>query len=79
MASYSRCSREVLGEGEGEGEGREGREEATKGEEGGGRERKEGKGRGEKRGEKEESRRKKQCRSPTLPALHGSVLGDSHF
>ena len=29
MASYSRCSREVLEEGEGE--GREGREEATKG------------------------------------------------
>ena len=38
MASYSRCSREVLEEGEGE--GREGREKATKGEE------------GEKRGEK---------------------------
>ena len=38
MASYSRCSREVLGEEEGE--GREGREESTKGEE------------GEKRGEK---------------------------
>ena len=46
------------GRGEGEGEGREGREEATKGEEGGGRERKEGEREGgEKRGEGREQKK----------------------
>ena len=69
MASYSRCSREVLGEGEeGGGKGKEGREEAMKEEE------------GEEREEKGESRKKNHHRSPIPPAfycLHSTVCGDS--